>query len=454
MTVIQSINPYSGELNAEFELFTDEIIDKKISKANSVYLEWKNTSFYERKKLFYKLADVLEENIEEYAKLQTIEMWMLYSASIWWLKWTIKLIKWFADNAEEVLQDEEFNTNWTTWKYIYDPLGVIFWIWPWNFPFAQILRAAVPNIIAWNTVVYKHASNVPMCAYNLEKLFLDAGFSEWIYTNMFISSSKSEYIISKKEIKWVNLTWWELAWKSIGSLAGKYLKPSVLELWWNDPFLVLDHVDTKKMVIDATACRIANWWQKCNSSKRFIVLDKYYDEFVKEVWIYMENLIVWDPMEPTTQIPPLAKQNLVDELHNQVQKSVLEWALLITWWSKLGKNWEFYAPTVLANVTKWMTCYDEETFGPVLNIIKSTSIEESIRIANDSNFWLSACVYWDDIEQCREAASKLEWWMIFINAPAWSKPYLPFGWVKKSWYWKENWPEGLKAFVNKKVIIY
>ena len=159
MTVIQSINPYSGELNAEFELFTDEIIDKKISKANSAYLEWKNTSFYERKKLFYKLADVLEENIEEYAKLQTIEMWMLYSASIWWLKWTIKLIKWFADNAEEVLQDEEFNTNWTTWKYIYDPLGVIFWIWPWNFPFAQILRAAVPNIIGCNNIHTNRSPN-------------------------------------------------------------------------------------------------------------------------------------------------------------------------------------------------------------------------------------------------------------------------------------------------------
>ena len=454
MATIQSINPFNGEINWEFELFSDEIIDEKVSTANLAFLEWKKTSFDERKELFYKMADNIQVNLEEYAKLQTIEMWMLYTASLGWLKWTVKLIRWFADNAEQILGDEEFDKNGTTWKYKYDPLGVIFWVWPWNFPYNQILRAAIPNIMAWNTTVYKHASNVPMCAAQIEKFFLDAGFPEWIYTNMFISSSKSEYILAKKEIKWVNLTWWEGAGKSIGSLAGKYLKPSVLELWWNDAFVLLDHADTKKMVAEATACRIANWWQKCNSSKRFIVLEKHYDEFVKEIWVYMENLVLGDPMEPTTQVPPLAKQNLVDELHLQVEKSVLEWALLITWWRKLGENWEFYAPTVLANVEPWMTCYDEETFGPVLNIIKSSSIEESIKIANDSNFWLSAVVYWDDIEQCKEVASQLEWWMIFINKPAGSKPHLPFWWVKKSWYGKENWPEWLKAFVNKKVIVY
>jgi len=454
MAKIQSINPYNGDINAEYELFTDKIIEQKINTAHSAFLKWKNTSFDTRKELLHKMADVIEKDIEKYAKLQTIEMWMLYTASLGWLKGTVSLIRWYAENAENVLKDENFNTNWTTWKYIYDPLGVVFWIWPWNFPYNQILRAAIANIVAGNTTVYKHASNVPICAAQIEKFFLDAGFPEGIYTNMFISSSKSEYILANKKIVWVNLTWGEWAWKIIWSLAGKYLKPSVLELWWNDAFVLLNHKDTKEMVAQATACRIANGWQKCNSSKRFIILEKHYDKFVEEIGKYMKNLQLWDPMEASTQIPPLAKAKLVEDLDKQVQKSISEWARLITGWKKADMEWNFYLPTVLAGVKKWITCYDEETFWPVLNVIKSASIEESITIANDSDFWLSAVVYWDDIEECKEVASKLQWGMIFINAPAWSKPHLPFGWVKKSWYWKENGPEWLKAFTNKKVIVY
>lgn len=454
MQKIQSINPYNWEINAEYELFSDEIIELKIDLAHETFLKWKNTSFDKRKKLFHKLAEVIESDLENYAKLQTIEMWMLYHTSISWLKATCSLIKWYADNAEKVLKDEEFDENWTKWKYKYDPLWVIFWIWPWNFPYNQILRAAVANIIAWNTVIYKHASNVPMCAEQIEKFFLDAGFDKWIYTNMFVSASKSEQIIANKYVRWVNLTWSELAWRSIWALAWKYLKPSVLELWWNDAFVLLDHSDMKKVVAEATACRIANAWQKCNSSKRFIIQEKHYDEFVKEIWIYMSNLVVWDPMDINTQVPPLAKKELVDELDNQVQKTIKEWAKLITWWKIIWDRWQFYAPTVLADVKKWMTSYEEETFWPVLNVIKSNDIEDSIKIANDSDFWLSSVVFWEDLEQCKKVAEKLEWWMIFINAPAWSKAHLPFWWVKNSGYWKENWSEWLKSFTNKKVILY
>jgi len=454
MATIKSINPYNGEINWEVELFTDEIIEQKINTAHNAFLKWKDTSFEERKKLFHKMADVVEKDIEKYAKLQTIEMWMLYTYSLGGLKWTVSLIRWYADNAERILKDENFNENWTTWKYIYDPLGVVFWIWPWNFPYNQILRAAIANIIAGNTTVYKHASNVPLCAQQIEQFFLDAGFPEGVYTNMFISSSKSENILANKKIVWVNLTGSLWAWRIIWSLAGKYLKPSVLELWWNDAFVLVDHNDTAQMVREATACRIANGWQKCNSSKRFIILEKHYDNFVEEIGKYMQNLKLWDPMNPSTQVPPLAKSELVDELDSQVQKTIKQWARLITWWKKADMQGNFYTPTVLADVKKWMTTYDEETFWPVLNIIKSNSIEESIKIANDNDLWLSAVVYWDNIDQCREVAEKLEWWMIFLNATAWSKPHLPFGWVKNSWYWKENWPEGLKAFVNKKVIVY
>lgn len=454
MKTIKSINPYNGEINAEFELFTDEEIIQKIEKANEAYLEWSKTSFEHRRKMFYKLADVIEADLEKYAKLQTIEMWMLYKNSVWWLKATANLVRWFADNAEKVLWEKKWAEQNMEGKYKYDSIWVIYGIGPWNFPYNQVLRAAVPNILAWNTTVYKHASNVPMCAKQIENFFKKAGFPEWIYTNLFISASKSELILSNKNIRWVNLTGSEEAGKTIWSLAWKYLKRSVLELWWNDPMLLLDHNNTKEMVAKTQACRLIDAGQRCNSSKRFIILEKHYDEFVEELKKYVENLKIWDPMDKTTQVQPLPKKTTPENIDKQVQQSIKDWARLVIGWKIIWERNNFYAPTILADVKKWMTCYDEEIFGPVFSIIKSKNIEESIKIANDSEYWLSAVVYWDNIEQCREVAMQLQWGMIFINRPAASQAHIPFGWVKKSWYWKENWAEWLMAFTNKKVVIY
>lgn len=451
---IQSINPYNGEINAEFELLNDEQIEAKIEKAQEAYLDWKDTSFEHRKEMFHKLADVIDADVEKYARLQTIEMWMLLWSSINWLKGTAKLIRWFADNAENVLGIKEFDIEWTTGTSNYDPLGVIFWVAPWNFPYNQLLRAAVPNMLAWNTMVYKHASNVPMCAAQIEEFFVKAGFPEWVYANMFMSSSKTEQVIAHKYIRWVNLTGGEYAWSVIWSLAWKYLKPSILELGWNDPLLILDHEDTQKMVNSTQVCRFNDAWQRCNSSKRFIVLDKYYDNFVAGMKEYVEWLQYWDPLELTTQVQPLAKAGWIKDIDAQVQESVQAWAELVIGWKIVWDNKMTYTPTILGNVKKWMRCYDEEIFGPVMSIIKSSSVEESIEIANDSDFGLSAVVFGDDVDECKNVANQLTGGMIFINQVAWSKAHLPFGWVKKSWYWKENGPEGLKAFTNKKVIVY
>jgi len=451
---IQSINPYSGEINAEFELLNEQQLEAKIEKAQEAFLEWKETSFDYRKKMFHKLADVIDADVEKYAKLQTIEMWMLLWSSINGLKWTANLIRWFANNAEKVLGKKEYDIEWTKWTSSYDPLGVIFGIAPWNFPYNQLLRAAVPNMLAWNTMVYKHASNVPLCAAQIEDFFVKAWFPEWVYTNVFMSSSLSEQVIAHPHVRGVNLTGWEYAGSVIGALAWKYLKPSILELWWNDPLLLLDHEDTQKMVSLTQSCRFNDGGQRCNSSKRFIVLDKHYDEFVESMKEFVEWLTYWDPLDATTTIQPLAKANGVAEIDSQVQKSIEQWAELIIGWKIVGEQKTTYAPTILANVQKWMTCYEEEIFGPVMSIIKSSSVEESIQIANDSDFWLSAVVFGDDTNECIEVANKLIGGMIFINQPAWSKAHLPFGWVKKSGYGKENGAEWLKAFTNKKVLVY
>jgi len=454
MWKLTSINPFDGEVNATYDTLSDDQVIDKINLAHSAFLQWRETSFDHRKQLFYKLAEVIEADLDTYAELQTREMGMLYSASKAWLKGTWDLIRWFADNLESILGEEEYDLNGTQWKYIYDPLGVVFWVGPWNFPYNQILRAAVPNILAGNTQLYKHASNVPMCAQQIEDFFIKAWFPEGIYTNLFVSSSQSELIISHKYVRGVNLTGWERAGSAVWALAGKYLKPSVLELGWNDAFVLADHADTKKMAAEAVACRIANGGQKCNSSKRFIITEEHYDEFVEEMWKHMASMKMGDPMDPETQIPPMARLDLVDEIDEQVQRSISDWARLICGGKKSGERWEYYQWTVLANVWEWIASYNEEVFWPVASIIKSKDLEDSIRIANDSDFALSACVYGDDIEQCKSIAARLEWWMVFINSGAGSKPHLPFGGPKKSWYGKENWPEWLRAFTNKKVIVY
>lgn len=453
MWKLQSINPYNQELNAEFDQLSREQLDEKIELANTAFETWKNTPKPEKKELFLKLAEVFEKNQEEMARIQTIEMGMLYKESFGGLTNTIALTRWFANNFEEILADQEFETEGVTGKYQYDPIGVLYGVAPWNFPFNQVLRAAIPNILAGNTVIYKHASNVPMAWEMIEKLFLEAGFPKGIYQNIFISARESEYILSREEIKWVNLTGGEFAWQALWSLAGKNLKPAVLELGWNDAFIVCDSSDLNNVALQAVKARLANWGQKCNSSKRIIVQEKDYEEFKKYFVEHMAAQKIGNPMDESTDVPPLSTKKLVEEIDAQVQQTVQDGWKILTWGKIIEHVGNFYAPTVL-EVDETMTSYKQEVFGPVASLIKARDLDDAVRIANNSDFGLCGCVYWDNPEQTREVASKIHTGMVFINKPAGSKASLPFGWVKKSGFWKENGPDGLKAFTNKKVIIY
>ena len=454
MPIITSRNPYTGEINSTFETITDKHLTECIEKAHIAYLDWKEMPAIEKKKLFLKFADLLETDSSYHALNETKEMGRLLWIAINGIKGTANLVRRFANNFERILQNETFDNEWLTGHFQYDPIGVIYGIAPRNFPYNQLLRAAVPNLLAGNTVIYKHASNVPLCAQAIEGLFRKAWFPGWVYTNLFISSAQSELIISHPYVKGVNLTWWEQTWAIIWSLAGKYLKPSVLELWWNDPFLLLDHKDTSAMVAVATACRISNWGQRCNSSKRFVILEKHYDKFCKGMSDYMSKLIIGDPTESTTQISSLATKSVLQEVDSQVQTTIKQGAKCLTGWYIIDEERQIYAPTVLADITPNMLSYQQEVFGPVASIIKAQDIEDAIHIANNNDLWLSAVVYGDDIAQCKAVASHLEWGMIFINQSPGSKPSLPFGGIKKSGYGKENGPEWLKAFTNKKVVIY
>ena len=456
MSTFDSINPYTLEKNWTFTRHTNEELDTIIQTAHSAYLDWKDTTFAHRQQLFLKLADLFEDQQDELARLETIEMWVLHSFSKNVMRWSAKLIRRFANNVEDVLWTQEFETNeWHKGVFQYDPLGVIFGVAPWNFPFYQVLKAAAANIIAGNTTIYKHSSNVPLCGQKLEDLFLEAGFPKWVYTNIYTSGSQSEHIISNPLIAWVNLTGGERAGSAVWALAGKYLKPSVLELWGNDAFVVLDHSDTPALVADAVACRINNGGQRCNGSKRFILLEQYYDEFVEQMWQYMSTQVKrWDPMDAETQLPPLSSADQVAEVHDQVTRSLADGARLVTGGKILWDHWQFYAPTLLADVTPEMTSFREEVFGPVASITKAKNTEEAIALANNSEFGLSATVRWDDIQQLKDTASQLECGAVFINNPAWSKASFGIWWIKKSWYGRENGPEGLKSFTNKKTIVY
>lgn len=454
MANLQSINPLNGELNAEVELIEVEQLDALIDTAHSAYLTWKDVSFEEKAKLFHRLADQIEADIDECARLQTIEMGMLLSASRGGLQVTANLIRWFADNAEKVLGEKPFESEGIKGIEIHDSLWVIFGVAPWNFPFNQLLRAAVPNMLAGNTQLYKHSSNVPLSAAKIAELFEKAGFPEGVYTNLFVSSRLSEHIISNPKVAAVNLTGSEWAWSAVGSLAGKYLKPSVLELGGNDAFVVCDTDNLEAAAEMALQWRIKNGGQACNSSKRIIVRDQDYDKFCDIFTKKMEALVIGDPSDSATQIQPLSSQKALEEITDQVDRAVKSGAKILTWGKRIGEKGYFYAPTALRDVTLDVTSFHEEIFGPVASIIRSKDLEDSIRLANISEFGLSACVYGDDTEQLKSVARRLTGGMVFMNAIAGSKANLPFGGVKKSGYGKENGPEGLKAFTNKKVILF
>ena len=456
MWILKSINPFTQEINATYETLSDEELMEKIELAHKTYLSWKETSFAERKELFYKLAEVIEADIENSAKLQTQEMGMLLSASKTWMQATADLIRWFVDNAEKVLWDEEFDIDGSRWKFVHDPLWVIYGVAPWNFPYNQVLRAAVPNILAGNTQVYKHASNVPMCAEQIEKWFLEAGFPVWVYNNIRISSSKSEMILEHKHVRGMNLTGGEKAGRVLGALAWKNLKPSVLELGGNDAFIVMKTSKLDEVVDWAITGRMRNGWQACTASKRFIVLEEYYEEFCEKFAQKMSELRLWDPMEDATELQPICQESARDEVHEQVEKSVSDGARLLTWWEKVdidGKGF-FYAPTLLADVTPEMYSFHEEIFGPVASVISAKDAEHAIELANMIDLGLWGCIFGDKHEEIVSIAEKIETGMMFINQTVSSRAMLPFGGVKKSGYGKENGAEWLRAFISKKVILY
>ena len=421
-----------------------------LQKANTTLQVWEKTSLNDRLAYLPALASLLLENKEEYAKAITTEMHKPISQSIAEIEKCAVLCSYYYETSTPFLATKSIKTDASESYVVYEPLGVILGIMPWNFPFWQVFRFVVPTLIAGNTVVVKHASNVPKCAELIQEIFEQAAFPKGCYQNLPISSNEVANVIANPIIKAVSLTGSEQAGVAVATEAGKHLKKCVLELGGNSAFIILEDANLEKAVATAVNARMQNAGQSCIAAKRFLVHDTIADEFVTKFKVAIQNLKTGNQLDKETQIGSLARVDLAEELENQVQKSIQMGAQLITG----GKRYEaFFEPTILTDVTPTMPVFKEETFGPVAAITTFKTIDEAIALSNESQFGLGVSIFTRDIDFIKTKISAFKEGAVFINEMVKSDPRLPFGGIKKSGYGRELSEEGIKEFVNLKTVV-
>ncbi len=446
-----SINPYNGEQVFSAELLSSEQIKEKLALSVQAYTNWKNSQFRQRAELIYRVADILEERANEYAALITKEMGKLNCEAVAEILKCATCCRYYAENAEIFLSDRLVDACGSRTIVTCQPIGAVLAVMPWNFPFWQVIRCASAAIMAGNCVVLKHASNVGMCGQALERLFSDAGAMEGIFINLYVSGKQVAEVISHPAISAVALTGSEAAGRNVASLAGGALKPSVLELGGSDPFIVLDDADLDFAVEHALTSRFMNAGQSCIAAKRFIVLDSVADRFVELLKQKVQLLRIGDPDDSSTSLAPMARKDLCDELHLQVQDAIENGGVVVTGCEYVGDDC-FYPASIIDNVTSQMRIYHEEVFGPVASIIRVKDEEQAVSIANQSRFGLGASVWTADSDRGEQIARDLECGSAFVNSIVKSDPKTPFGGVKESGYGRELSEFGIKEFVNIKTL--
>ncbi|MBI5002355.1 NAD-dependent succinate-semialdehyde dehydrogenase [Candidatus Woesearchaeota archaeon] len=449
---IQTIDPTNGEVIKTFPEMKWEEVEQSLLSADKTFSSWKKTSFQERAELLKNAAALLRKNKYEHASLMTLEMGKTITEAEAEVEKCAWVCDYYAENAETILQHEHIQTDATRSYVRFEPLGVIFAVMPWNFPYWQVFRFAAPALMAGNIGVLKHASNVPQCALAIEKVFSEAGFPEHAFKTLLIPSSMTDKIISHAAIKAVTLTGSEGAGMAVGAAAGKALKKAVLELGGSDPFIVLDDADVEQAVLSAVKGRMINAGQSCVAAKRFVVHESIAEQFETQFARKMEQLVVGDPLDKETQVGPLARRDLIDVLEKQVAGSVIRGAKILTGGKRISGEGYFYEPTVLSHVTPDMPVFADETFGPVAAIIRFSSDDEAIALANQTPFGLGGSVWSRNKERAENIAQQLDVGCAFVNSIVKSDPRLPFGGVKKSGYGRELSSYGIKEFVNIKTV--
>lgn len=452
MSSTTTINPATGENIASYDRISGQEAKDKIATAQQVYASWKMKSFSERAKLMNSLATIFEENKEEYAQLATREMGKVIGQSRKEIEKCALICRYYAEHTQELLADKSVATEATKSYVTFQPLGVILAVMPWNFPFYQVIRFAVPALMAGNTAVLKHASNVQGCALAIQQAFEKAGFPVGAFNNLNIDSKLVKEVIEDKNIVAITLTGSDPAGRSVASIAGQNLKKTVMELGGSDAYIVLDDVDLEKATDLATFGRLQNNGQTCIAAKRFVVLDAIYDEFLALFTKKMQAAKMGEPTDESSYYGPMARKDLRDELHEQVLKTVSQGGRLVIGGTIPDSKGAYYPATILADLKPGMEGFDNELFGPVASVIRAKDDADAIALANNSQFGLGSGVLTSNNERGEKIALQLEAGSSFVNKLVVSDPRLPFGGVKNSGYGRELASYGIQEFVNTKTI--
>jgi len=452
MSAQRSINPATGVVLAEFPSLSPPELEAKLARSAAASIEWRRVSVHERAAVVARLADLLDAEKERLGRLMTMEMGKPIQAAIDEAAKCAAGCRFYAEHGPAFVADQEVNDDGHRSFIAYQPLGVVLAIMPWNFPFWQVIRFLAPALVAGNVGLLKHASNVPGCAMELESLVRRAGAPDGVFQSLLIGSDVVARLLGDPRIAAATLTGSEGAGRSVGEHAGANLKKTVLELGGSDAFVVMPTADIALAAKTAVNARTINNGQSCIAAKRFIVHRAIADEFLARFTAGMQALRVGDPLDPATQIGPLASATLAEELEAQVAKSVAMGARLLCGGARTSAGSAFFAPTVLTDIPRESPAYSEELFGPVGCMFVADDVSDAIRIANDTRFGLGASAWTNDAAEQERFARELEAGSVFVNDMVVSDPRFPFGGVKSSGYGRELSDVGLREFTNVKTV--
>ena len=448
----QSVNPYDGKILKTFEEFTDKQLETAIATAASCFETWRHETYAERATIVAKVAALMHQKVDELAHTMTLEMGKRTNEARGEVEFSAKILAYYAKNAERFLAPVKLHPSVGEAHMESSPIGVIFCVEPWNFPYYQLARVAGPHLMAGNVLMVKHAGNVPQCAIAFEKLWVEAGAPVGLYTNLLISYDQADRIVDDRRIKGVALTGSAAAGRSIAARAGQNLKPSSLELGGSDAFIVLEDADLEHTIKWAVWGRMFNDGQTCVAAKRFIVVDELADKFLEKFRAALAVLKPGDPMDEKTTLGPLSTESALLQLLKQVEGAVSKGAKLVMGGKRIDRPGSFMEPTILTDIKPDNPAFREEFFGPVALFFRVKDEDEAVALANDSDFGLGGSVFTKDVARGERVASRIETGMMFVNNIDWSDADLPFGGVKSSGYGRELGDMGIQEFVNKKLV--
>lgn len=449
---IATINPATGETLMTFESLTQLQLENKLERAANTFRGYRNTQFSEREAMMLRVAEILESDKNRLARLMTIEMGKPIKGAGQEIEKCALVCRYYAETAKRHLADQLVKTNAARSYVHFQPLGPVLAVMPWNFPFWQVFRFAAPALMAGNVGLLKHASNVPQCALAIEEIFQQAGFPEGAFQTLLIGSDMVASVIDDLRVAAATLTGSEPAGRNVASIAGKQIKKTVLELGGSDPFIVMRSAKMDEAVTTAVKARTINSGQSCIAAKRFIVSADVYPEFERRFVDEMKALRVGDPLKESTDVGPLATEQILKDVESQVRTSVAAGAHVLCGGKRLERAGNFYEPTVLADIPADSPASCEEVFGPVAMLFRVRNIDDAIELANGTNFGLGAAAWTNDPQEQSRFIEELEAGCVFINGMVASDPRLPFGGIKHSGYGRELGEFGIREFVNIKTV--